>query len=294
MGRRDGSSRSPVLASSNSRAAPRNASENPVPPGDETRPSASRRMTATRSAPNSTRAWSERSRTTSATSSREARSVATRRRASERRRRLVACSAAPAPRTRTPSVRAIAVASRRPSSGPSSIAPAITSRPQGASPPGIATSSSSVPMPSAGRADGSPGRAWIGSWLSSARAKRLGPLGMLRGAAAGPSTSVARATRPPGRRSQIPTRAAPVATRIRRQASSSAGSRPVGNEATSARSASRSRPAVVSVRVDDWSRRAPRYGPPPGAPAGTGDSAAARNRWRSPRRYRRSPRSLIR
>ena len=41
-----------------------------------------------------------------------------------------------------------------------------------------------------------------------------------------PSTAVARGTRPPGRRSQMPTSAAPVVTRMRRQASSRAGSRP--------------------------------------------------------------------
>ena len=41
-------------------------------------------------------------------------------------------------------------------------------------------------------------------------------------------------------------------------------------------------------------RRTPRDAPPSGTPTGTWDSAAARKRWRSPRRYRRSPRSLIR
>ena len=126
-------------------------SEKPVPPGDEIRPSASRRTTATRSAPNSTRAWSDRSRTTSPTSSREARSVATRRRASLRRRRLVACSVALAPRiehAERAGDRAARAGGRR--RGPSSIAPARTSTPHGASPPGMRTTSSSVPMPSTG------------------------------------------------------------------------------------------------------------------------------------------------
>ena len=120
-GRRGGMSRCPTRASSTLRASARNCSEKPIPPGEETRPSGSRRITATRSAPNRTRAWSLRSRTTSPTSSLEARSVATRRSASDRRRRPDACSAAAAPRMSTPSVRAIAPARRRPSSWPSCI-----------------------------------------------------------------------------------------------------------------------------------------------------------------------------
>ncbi len=260
-----------------------------MPPGDEIRPSGSRSTTATRSAPNSTRAWSDRSRTTSPTSSREARSVATRRSASLRRRRLVACSVALAPRMSTPSVRAIAPASLVPSSGPSTIAPARTRIPHGASPPGMRTTSSSVPMPSTGAGPSVPGRAWIGSGDSRASVNRLRPWPAPRAAVIpGPSTSVARGTRPPGRRSQIPTSAAPVARRIRRHASSSAGSRPAGSEATSARSARRSSPADDSVSV--WavgaapaSRRTPArgVGPATSAPAWAPDSAAARNRWRS-------------
>ena len=65
----------------------------------------------------------------------------------------------------------------------------------------------------------------------------------------GPSTSVARETRPPGRSSQIPTSAAPVATRTRWHASSSAESMPLGKDAISARSASRSTPAAESLSV---------------------------------------------
>ena len=201
--------------------------------------------------------------------------MATRRRASERRSRPAACSAALAPRTSTPSVRAIAIARRAPSSGPSCMAPASTSTPHGASPPGIATTSSSVPMPSSGVASGSPGRAWTGRPVSSARANSVRPGGMLRMAVTpGPSASIARGTRPPGRRSQMPTSAAPVATRMRRQASSRAGSRPLGNEATSARSASRSSPAAVSVSVGAGSRRENRDGSSCGID-GPGDSAAA-------------------
>ena len=139
-----------------------------MPPGEETRPSLSRSTTATRSAPNSTRAWSPRSRTTSPTSSREVRSVATRRSASARRSRPLACSVALTPWIRTPRVRAIARASRWPSSRPSSTAPAMTRMPHGCSPPGMRTTSSSVPMPRIGAGSSVPGRAWIGSGDSRA------------------------------------------------------------------------------------------------------------------------------
>ncbi len=221
-----------------------------MPPGEETRPSLSRSTTATRSAPNSTRAWSPRSRTTSPTSSREVRSVATRRSASARRSRLLACSVALTPWIRTPRVRAIARASRWPSSRPSSTAPAMTRIPHGCSPPGMRTTSSSVPMPRIGAGSSAPGRAWIGSGDSRASENRLRPGGTVRPAVMpGPSTSVARETRPPGRSSQMPTSAAPVATRTRWHASSSAESMPLGNDAISARSARRSTPAAESLSV---------------------------------------------
>ena len=186
-----------------------------MPPGDETRPSLSRSTTATRSAPNSTRAWSLRSRTTSPTSSREVRSVATRRSASARRRRPLACSVALTPWIRTPRVRAMARARRWPSSRPSSTAPAMTRTPHGM----LAARDADDELVRAHaqdrrRAVDRPGRAWIGSEDSSACENTLRPGGTVRPAVMpGPSTSVARETRPPGRISQIPTSAAPVATR---------------------------------------------------------------------------------
>ena len=67
------------------------------------------------------------------------------------------CSVAFAPWISTPSVRAIARASRWPSSRPSSTAPAMTSTPHGRSPPGMRTTSSSVPMPSTGAGPSPPG-----------------------------------------------------------------------------------------------------------------------------------------
>ena len=134
-----------------------------------------------------------------------------------------------------------------------------------------------------------PGRAWIGSPDSSACENRLRPGGTLRPAVIpGPSTSVARDTRPPGRSSQIPTSAAPVATRTRWHASSSAESMPLGNEAISARSASRSTPAAESVSVrsiGSVARRGMRVDVDASATAaGVSEAAAVRNRWRSTRR----------
>ena len=164
-----------------------------MPPGEETRPSLSRSTTATRSAPNSTRAWSPRSRTTSPTSSREVRSVATRRSASARRSRLLACSVALTPWIRTPRVRAIARASRWPSSRPSSTAPAMTRIPHGCSPPGMRTTSSSVPMPRIGAGSSAPGRAWMGSGDSRASENRLRPGGTVRPAVMPGSLDVGRA-----------------------------------------------------------------------------------------------------
>ena len=121
---------------------------------------------------------------------------------------------------------------------------------------------------------------------SSACENRLRPGGTLRPAVIpGPSTSVARDTRPPGRSSQIPTSAAPVATRTRWQASSSAESTPLGNEAISARSASRSTPAAESVSVrsiGSVARRGMRVDVDASATAaGVSEAAAVRNRWRS-------------
>ena len=298
VGRRDGISLRPWLASSSARAAARYSSEKPVPLGEEMRPWGSRRITATRSAPKRTRVWSPRSRSTSPTSRREARSVATRRRASDRRRRPLACSVMTEPWTRTPRMRAIAPARRLPSSGPRDTAPASTSTPHGPSTPGIATASSSVPMPRTVRGPGRPGRAWTGSSDSSATVRTFRPGGTLRVAVVPePSTSTARGTRPPGRSSHTPTSAAPVAARIRRQAASNDASRPVACAAIPARSASRSSPAgrseTGSCEASRRPRRVARTGPRSADGDGP-DSAAARKRWRSVRRYRRSPRTFMR
>ena len=90
--------------------------------------------------------------------------------------------------------------SRRPSSGPSSIAPARTSTPHGASPPGIRTTSSSVPMPSSGDGRRIPGSRVDGLRRTRAPARTAcARAGCERAAVVpGPSTSVARGTRPAG------------------------------------------------------------------------------------------------
>ena len=83
----------------------------------------------------------------------------------------------------------------------------------------------------------------------------------------------------------MPTSAAPVATRTRWHASSSAESMPLGKDAISARSARRSTPAAESLSVrSDMSptRRSERVGMLASATAaGVSDAAAVRNRCRS-------------
>ena len=113
-------------------------SEKPMPPGDETRPSASRRI-------DGHAVGAEQHAGVIAEVADDVADVEPRGQVGgDAAQRLGAAEPArrparspPAPRTRTPSVRAIAVARRRPSSGPSCTAPASTSTPHGASPPGI-------------------------------------------------------------------------------------------------------------------------------------------------------------
>ena len=113
------------------------------------------------------------------------------------------------------------------------------------------TTSSSVPMPSTGAGPSVPGRAWIGSGGLEGEREQAADPGRRLAAAVIPGPFDVGRPRDEAARPALPDpdSAAPVASRIRRHASSRAGSSPAGSEATSARSARRSSPADDSVSV---------------------------------------------
>ena len=171
--------------------------------------------------------------------------------------------------------------------GPSSTAPAMTRTPHGCSPPGMRTTSSSVPMPEDGRR----------AVAAGAGVDRLGRLEGLReqvaarreraaGRDPGPSTSVARETRPPGRTLPDPDQrgagrdAHPVARLVERRSPCRSGTRRSRRGRPAGRRPRRSRSASGrGMSRDPPQERAGMLAS--ATAAGVSDAAAVRKRWRS-------------